>query len=88
MLQEHTTAVLMLCAIIPGDRTNVHVNMVILEMEELAKVSLVISIYSRIAPFFALNRIFFPANEKATLKTTLPIRFQGFFKENNQIAGK
>ena len=45
MLQEHTTAVLMLCAIIPGERTTVHVNMVILEMEELAKVSLVISIY-------------------------------------------
>ena len=44
-LQEHTTAVLMLCAIIPGDRTTVHVNMVILETEELAKVSLVISIY-------------------------------------------
>ena len=36
---------LMLCAIIPGDRTTVHVNMVILETEELAKVSLVISIY-------------------------------------------
>ena len=121
MLQEHTTAVLMLCAIIPGDRTNVHVNMVILEMEELAKVSLVISIYlyplkkmlmvfitpilkslvvpviwlalidaiySRIAPFFALNRIFFPANEKATLKTKQPIRFQGLFKVTNLIGGK
>ena len=50
--------------------------------------ALIDAIYSRIAPFFALNRIFFPANEKATLKTILPIRFQGFFKENNQIAGK
>ena len=45
MLQEHTTAVLMLCATIPRDRSTVHVNLVILEMEELAKVSLVISIY-------------------------------------------
>ena len=26
------------------------------------------AIYSRIAPFFALNRIFFPASEKATKK--------------------
>ena len=52
------------------------------------RLALIDAIYSRIAPFFALNRIFFPANEKATLKTTLPIRFQGFFKENNQIAGK
>ena len=34
-------------------------------------------IYSQIAPFFALNRIFFPANEKATLKTKQPVRFQG-----------
>ena len=30
--------------------------------------------YSRIVPFFALNRIFFPANEEATLK-----------KQNNQL---
>ena len=36
--------------------------------------------YSRIAQFFALNRIFFPANEEATLKTKQPIRFQGLFK--------
>ena len=50
--------------------------------------ALIDAIYQRIASFFALNRIFFPANEKATLKTKLPIRFQGFFKENNQIAGK
>ena len=46
------------------------------------------AIYSRIAPFFALNRIFFPANEEATLKTKQPIRFQGLFKVTNQIAGK
>ena len=36
-------------------------------------------IYSWIARFFALNRIFFPANEEATLKTKRPIRFQGLF---------
>ena len=29
--------------------------------------------YSRIAPFFALNGIFFPGNEEATLKTKRPI---------------
>ena len=38
--------------------------------------------------FFALNCIFFPANEKATLKTKQPIRLQGLFKVTNQIAGK
>ena len=38
--------------------------------------------------FFALNRIFFPANEEATLKTKQPIRFQDFFKVTEQIAGK
>ena len=46
------------------------------------------AIYSQIAPFFALNRIFFPANEVATLKTKQPIRFQGLFKVTRQIAGK
>ena len=46
------------------------------------------AIYSRITPYFALNRIFFPANEEATLKTKQPIRFQGLFKVTNQIAGK
>ena len=50
--------------------------------------ALIGAIYSRIAPFFALNRIFFPANEEATLKTKQPIRFQGLFKVTNQIAGK
>ena len=46
------------------------------------------AIYSQIAPFFALNRIFFPANEEVTLKTKQPIRFEGLFKVTNQIAGK
>ena len=49
--------------------------------------ALIGAIYSRIATFFALNRIFFPAHE-ATLKTKQPIRFQGFFKVINQIAIK
>ena len=38
--------------------------------------------------FFALNCIFFPANEEATLKTKQPIRLQGLFKVTNQIARK
>ena len=46
------------------------------------------AIYSRIPPFFALNRVFFPANEEATLKTKQPIRFRGLFKVVDQIAGK
>ena len=50
--------------------------------------ALIDAIYSRIAPFFALNRIFFPANEEATLKTKQPIRFYGLFKVTDQIAGK
>ena len=50
--------------------------------------ALINAIYSQIAPFFALNRIFFPANEEATLKTKQPIRFQGLFKVTDQIAGK
>ena len=50
--------------------------------------ALIGAIYSRIALFFALNRIFFPANEEATLKTKQPIRFQGLFKVTNQIAVK
>ena len=40
------------------------------------------------APFFVLNRIFFPAKEEATLKAKQPIRFQGLFTVTNQIAGK
>ena len=50
--------------------------------------ALIGAIYSRIAPFFALNHIFLPANKQATLKTKQPIRFQGLFKVTNQIAGK
>ena len=44
--------------------------------------------YSRIAPFFALNDIFFSGNEEATLKTKRPIRSQGLFKVTDQIAEK
>ena len=50
--------------------------------------ALIGAIYSRIAPFFALSRIIFPANEEATLKTKHPIRFQGLLKVTNVIAGK
>ena len=49
------------------------------------------AIYSQIAPFLFLlrkNRIFFPANEEAVIRTKQPIRFQGLFKVTNQIAGK
>ena len=45
-------------------------------------------IYLWITPFFALNGIFFLANEEATLKTKQPIRFQRFFKVSNQIVRK
>ena len=34
---------------------------------------------------FALNRIFFPTSKQVTLKKKQPIRFQGLFKETNQI---
>ena len=37
--------------------------------------ALIDAIYSQMAPIFALNRIFFPANEEATQKTKQPIRF-------------
>ena len=50
--------------------------------------ALIDAIYSQIAPFFPLNRIFFPANEQATLKTKQPIRFEGLFKVTDQIAEK
>ena len=33
--------------------------------------ALIGAIYSRVASFFALNRIIFPANEEATVKTKL-----------------
>ena len=50
--------------------------------------ALIGAICSRIAPLFALNRTFFPVNEKATLNIKQPIRFQGLFEATNQIAGK
>ena len=50
--------------------------------------ALIGAIYSRIAPFFALNRIFSPASEEATLKTKQPIRLQGLFKVTDHIAGR
>ena len=50
--------------------------------------ALIGAIYARIAPFLALNRIFFAANEEATPKTKQPVRFQGLFKVTKQIAGK
>ena len=50
--------------------------------------ALIGAIYSQIAPFFALNRIFFLAIEETTLKTKPPIRFQGLSKVTNQITGK
>ena len=50
--------------------------------------ALIDMIYSRIAPFFPLNRIFFPGNKEATLKTKRPIRFQGLLKVTDQIAEK
>ena len=50
--------------------------------------ALIDAIYSQIAPFFPLNRIFFPANEQATLKTKQQIRFEGLFKVTDQIAEK
>ena len=49
--------------------------------------ALIEAIYSRVAPFFALNRIIFPASEEGTLKTKRPIRFQGLYKVTNLIAG-
>ena len=39
VLKDHTTAVLMLCVTIPKDRTTVHANLDILEMDRLAKVN-------------------------------------------------
>ena len=50
--------------------------------------ALIGAIYSWITPFIALNHIFFPANEQATLKTKQPIWFQGLFKVTNKIARK
>ena len=39
VLKDHTNAVLMLCATIPKDRTTVHVNQDILEMDCPAQVN-------------------------------------------------
>ena len=50
--------------------------------------ALISAIYSRIAPFFALIRIFFQENEKTFTKTKQPIRFQGLCKVTNQTAQK
>ena len=50
--------------------------------------ALIGAIYSRIAPFFVLNPIFFPVEEEATLKTKQPIRLQGLFHVTDQIAGR
>ena len=50
--------------------------------------ALIGAICLRIAQFFALNQILFPANEEATLKIKQWIRFPGLFKVTNQIAGK
>ena len=36
--------------------------------------------------FFALNRIFFPANEEAILRTKQPIRFQGLKDKEYHVA--
>ena len=44
-------------------------------------------IYFQIAPFFALSYIFFPANEKGTLKQHNQTDFQILFKVTNQISG-
>ena len=45
------------------------------------------AIYSRIALSFALNRIFFSANENGTVQQNL-FRFQGFVKLNKHITGQ
>ena len=50
--------------------------------------ALIGAICLRIALFFALNHILFPANKEATLNIKQWIRFPGLFKVTNQIAGK
>ena len=72
-----------------SDRINFFITPILKSMVvPVILLALISAIYSRIALFFALNRIFFPANEEATLKTKQPIRFQGLFKVTHQIAGK
>ena len=46
------------------------------------------AIYSQIALFFALNRIFFSANENETVKQNNQSDFKFFFKPTSHIAGK
>ena len=50
--------------------------------------ALIGAIYWRFALFFALNHIFFPANEEATPKIWQWIRFSGLFKVTNQNPAK
>ena len=50
--------------------------------------ALIGAICLRIALFFALNHILFPANKEATLNIKQWIRFPGLFKVTNQIAEK
>ena len=45
------------------------------------------AIYLRIAPFLALNFIFFSAYQKSFSKRQQPIIYQGLFKLTNQIRG-
>ena len=72
-----------------SDRINFFITPILKSMVvPVILLALISAIYSRIALFFALNRIFFPANREATLKTKQPIRFQGLFKVTHQIAGK
>ena len=72
-----------------SDRINFFITPILKSMVvPVILLALISAIYSRIALFFALNRIFFPANRKATLKTKQPMRFQGLFKVTHQIAGK
>ena len=47
-----------------------------------------VAIYLRIALSFALNRIFFSANENGTVKQNNQSDFKAFFKLTNHIAGK
>ena len=42
--------------------------------------ALIGAIYARIAPFLVLNHIFFPANEKATLKQNIQTDFKACLK--------
>lgn len=52
------------------------------------RLALCSAIYSQIALSCVRNRLFFSANEKATLKTKQPTRFQGLITVTNRIVGK